>query len=163
MRYWDSIALIALLSFTTTTATANPRWTVPPPDSSGTVPVESPDPAQESSNPAFRVVTDAVYVPPAPLPPPEPEPAPEPAPIPAWFAPAGASVQETIAQWGASGGWVVLRKTTADYRLVAPLSYSGTFFDAVRALLLAHVEQPRPLQAFAYPNQQPAPLLVVTE
>ncbi|MGY8607519.1 TcpQ domain-containing protein [Gluconobacter cerinus] len=61
-----------------------------------------------------------------------------------YYAPAGEEIDAILANWAAKTGWMVAYKTDMRYRLEAPLSFNGTFEQAVSGLIDAIQATPRP-------------------
>lgn len=92
-------------------------------------------------------------------------------PLPTWTAAANVHVRDTLAMW-LPDGWT-LAWDTAENPVGVPLRTTGSFLDAVAALfatreqwtadimLAPNAAPPVALEARAFPNQQPAPVLQV--
>lgn len=61
-----------------------------------------------------------------------------------YYAPAGEEIDAILANWASKTGWMVAYKTDMRYRLEAPLSFNGTFEQAVSGLIDAIQATPRP-------------------
>ncbi|MEP9443184.1 toxin co-regulated pilus biosynthesis Q family protein [Xanthomonas euvesicatoria] len=72
-----------------------------------------------------------------------------------WSAKAGSTVRETVEQWAQSQSWTVYwPMQDLDYRIVAPLTFDGTFVDAVSKFTLLYESAERPLGVGIFVNQK---------
>lgn len=151
----------------TSVATPVPVRAAPSPVTSYTAaaPARAPHPSGVASVHPATASTYAMSNPsPAPAPVDSPEPVDSVAPVTAqsWTT-ATQSLVSSVNLWGAKAGWKVVWKSSTDRNLSVPVSFSGTFPDAIKGLFELYANSEHPFRVDSYPNQRPAPLVVISE
>lgn len=78
-----------------------------------------------------------------------------PPPVPTWAAAQGSTVRSTVEAWAQKAGWTLIwPMTDLDYRIVAPLSFSGSIVDATGGITKLYAHADRPLAVDIHTTQK---------
>lgn len=64
---------------------------------------------------------------------------------PKWVAESGSDVESTLKAWAHTAKWTVIWDTSANYGIVAPMVFRGSFVEGASALIRTYQGAPEPL------------------
>jgi len=73
---------------------------------------------------------------------------------PVWVAKTGATLRESVSEWGEKAGWQVVWRADFDYPILAQLTFGGAFIDAIVSVFRSYEKAERPLLVDVHESQK---------
>lgn len=73
---------------------------------------------------------------------------------PVWVAKTGATLRESVTEWGDKAGWQVVWSAGFDYPILAQLTFGGSFLDAIVGIFRSYEKAERPLLVDVHESQK---------
>ena len=73
---------------------------------------------------------------------------------PVWLAKTGATLRESVSEWGDKAGWQVVWSADYDYPILAQLTFEGSFIDAIVGVFRSYEKAERPLLVDVHESQK---------